>query len=261
MPIDPTPKKPLFEPLPNRRAFEEIARQIRESIYSGVLRPGDKLPSERELASQFGGGRVSVREALRTLEQSGLICIKRGGSGGAFVKDADSSVIAESLYGLLRRSNVSLRDLAEVRMGITRLVLEAAVARFDVLDLELIERQVYDGEEIIEKGIEGSVQLFRERLGETYAGFHRALAKATKNPAFEVLAEALVNIGDALSVENVIPLDAFKDHAKVHRALLEALRTGDLAAALSIMEEHEQRVTAHFSPFFGAKMPLQPLRR
>src|SRR5512136_2169173 len=82
---------PLFQPLPVKRTFMEIANQIRSSIYAKTLKPGDKLPSERELAVQFNVGRISVREALRMLEQAGLIFIKQGSSGGAYVKEADTS--------------------------------------------------------------------------------------------------------------------------------------------------------------------------
>ena len=67
-----------------KRTFKEIERQIREMIYWGALKPGDKLPSEKELASQFRAGRLSVREALRTLEQAGLIVVKQGSTGGSY---------------------------------------------------------------------------------------------------------------------------------------------------------------------------------
>ena len=83
-------KRPIiFDPIPTRRIFEEIADQIRQRIYDGDLKPGDRLPGERDLASQFGVGRMVVREALRTLEEGGLVQIKKGSDGGAFVKEAD----------------------------------------------------------------------------------------------------------------------------------------------------------------------------
>ncbi len=63
----------LFVPFKTKRAFEEIADQIRELIYTGVFKPGHKLPPERELASQFNAGRMVVREALRTLEQADIV--------------------------------------------------------------------------------------------------------------------------------------------------------------------------------------------
>src|SRR4030043_1090812 len=106
-------RKPLFIPLESKRTFEEIADQIRELIYSGTLKPGDRLPSERELAAKFKTGRMVLREALRTLEQSGLIYIKHGSIGGAFIKEIDSSVIKGSISDMLRVGNITLQDLTE----------------------------------------------------------------------------------------------------------------------------------------------------
>ena len=62
----------LFKSIKNKRIFETISEQIKELIYSGVLKPGDKLPSERKLSEQFGTGRMVVREALRILEHAGV---------------------------------------------------------------------------------------------------------------------------------------------------------------------------------------------
>ena len=64
------------------RAFEDIARQIREELLQGRLRPGDRLPAERELAVQFGVSRNTLREALRSLEIAGLITLRKGAAGG-----------------------------------------------------------------------------------------------------------------------------------------------------------------------------------
>jgi len=95
-------KRPIiFDPIPTRRIFEEIVGQIRQRIYDGELKPGDRLPGERDLAIQFGVGLTVVREALRTLEEGGLVQIKKGSDGGAFVKKADSSVATRSLTTLI----------------------------------------------------------------------------------------------------------------------------------------------------------------
>src|SRR5262245_7819270 len=69
------------------RVSEEVVKQVQEAIFSGELKPGDRLPPERELAEQFGLSRMSVRDALRTLESSGLVKIKVGSSGGAFIRE------------------------------------------------------------------------------------------------------------------------------------------------------------------------------
>ena len=143
----------LFTPLNTKRAFDQISDQIRELIYSGVLKPGDKLPSERELGSQFKSGRMVVREALRTLEQAGLIYIKQGSSGGAFVNHAGTKVITRSISDMIRIGNVSLQDLTETRLGIEKVVLELSINKITKDDLDLLEKNIKDSEEKISKGI------------------------------------------------------------------------------------------------------------
>lgn len=77
----------LFKPLKtDQKIFQQISDQIRGLILSGVLKPGNKLPSEKELSNQFNTGRMVVREALRTLEESGLIYVKRGSLGGHLLR-------------------------------------------------------------------------------------------------------------------------------------------------------------------------------
>lgn len=75
-------EKPIFEPFKNnKRAFEEVSSSIKSLIFKGILQPGDKLPSEGELANQFNVGRQTVREALRILELSGFIKVQKGFGG------------------------------------------------------------------------------------------------------------------------------------------------------------------------------------
>ena len=76
---------PIFRPVKSRRLFEEVCEQVRNQIASGALKPGDKLPSERDLALQFDISRSAIREALRNLEFAGLVRLQKGVKGGSFV--------------------------------------------------------------------------------------------------------------------------------------------------------------------------------
>src|SRR5215468_2046364 len=82
-----------FSPVQTTRVFEEIASQVRSQLATGRLRPGDRLPSERDLAQQLGVGRNSVREALRALEVSGILRLHKGGAGGAFIAQPTGEVV------------------------------------------------------------------------------------------------------------------------------------------------------------------------
>ena len=81
-----------------------------------------------------------MREALRVLEQAGLILIKQGSGGGAYVKAADTSAISESVYDLVSRSDISLEDLTEVRLAVEKQILQSAFDKITADDMEMLER-------------------------------------------------------------------------------------------------------------------------
>src|SRR5213595_456802 len=80
---------PAFAPIRPTRASSDVIAQIRRAILSGQYRPGDRLPTERDMAQQFGVSRVTVRDALRALEAHGLVRVKVGGQGGPYVSAPD----------------------------------------------------------------------------------------------------------------------------------------------------------------------------
>ena len=103
-----------------KKIFEQISDQIRELIFSGMLEPGDDCPPEKELSKQFNTARlVRVREALRILEQSGLVSVEQGERGrGTFIKALDATAISRSIStGLVKCGNLSApRGLTETRL-------------------------------------------------------------------------------------------------------------------------------------------------
>ncbi len=84
-----------FRPVRTPRIHEEICRQVRGRLARGQLKPGDKLPPERELALEFGVSRGAVREALRTLENAGLVALRKGMHGGAFIRAGEPALLAQ----------------------------------------------------------------------------------------------------------------------------------------------------------------------
>src|SRR3546814_18835237 len=103
--------------------FEAIAGKILEQIRSGQLETGDRLPPERELAAHIGVGRSAVREALRSLEVAGVVSVRRGTGGGAFVREGGSDGIGASIRSLpLQIGRAACRE----RVGQDRLILGGA---------------------------------------------------------------------------------------------------------------------------------------
>ncbi|RLB00563.1 MAG: FadR family transcriptional regulator, partial [Deltaproteobacteria bacterium] len=117
-------------PSPRRkRLYEEIAEVLKKAILSGDYRVGDKLPSEMELAERFGVSRLVIREAIRYLELSGLIEVRQGATGGAFVRELDSKIIRQNLSDLLFFRKISVSQLYEVRMYVEPEVARLAALR------------------------------------------------------------------------------------------------------------------------------------
>src|SRR6266852_6292423 len=140
--------------LKRRRVHESVAHQIRQAIFSGLLTPGHKLAPERELAVRFQTSRVALREALRALEKEGMITIKRGFGGGAFVADFDSALraLVDSLNTVVKLGHSKSGNLTEVRSILEPVMARLATQRASTEDLRAIEEIVLLQEEELRTG-------------------------------------------------------------------------------------------------------------
>ena len=133
---------PGFVPIAPQRAFEEIAAQIRELVAQGRLKPGDRLPPERELAVRFHVSRNTLREALRALELAGMIELRKGATGGAFVMPGSSGVIVNGLRDLYHLGAITPQHLTEARIWLSEIVVRVACERATDEDLRTLEDNV-----------------------------------------------------------------------------------------------------------------------
>ena len=108
------PYSGLFAPVTVARASSSIADQIRSAIVTGRLTAGERLPPERELAEQFGVSRVTVRDALRALEAMGLIEVRVGARGGAFVTVPTGSVVGQTMSDMMMMQAITAEDVAKI---------------------------------------------------------------------------------------------------------------------------------------------------
>src|SRR3984893_733058 len=140
--------------LKHRRVYESVAEQIRQAIFTGQLATGNKLPPERDMARQFQTSRVALREALRALEQEGMIAIKRGFGGGAFVADFDDALraLTDSLNTVVKLGQAKSGNLAEVRSILEPVMARLATQRASAEDLRAIEEIVLLQEEELRSG-------------------------------------------------------------------------------------------------------------
>lgn len=114
--------RPMFRPARPQRAVDQIVAQVESLLHDGKLRPGDRLPSERALAEQFAVSRNTVREALRILEFNGMLVLKRGSTGGAFVTQPDTGAAARGVVDALDRAGFPARDVKAARASLEALV-------------------------------------------------------------------------------------------------------------------------------------------
>jgi GntR family transcriptional regulator, transcriptional repressor for pyruvate dehydrogenase complex len=122
-------KMPAFTLVKTKRVFEEICDQVRQELAAGTLGPGDKLPPERDLALKFGVSRSAVREALRSLEISGVVRLQKGVKGGAVILQGDADLVTRSFRDMFILGRISLDSLTEARTRVMQMAVELACER------------------------------------------------------------------------------------------------------------------------------------
>jgi DNA-binding FadR family transcriptional regulator len=121
----------MFMPVTIGRASEEVSLQIEAAIMDGRLAPGERLPSEREMQVLFGAGRGVIREAIKTLKQKGLLEVRKGAKGGAYVRQLNMANVSESLALFLKQQPVAPEHLIEFRETLDRAITQMAMSRAD----------------------------------------------------------------------------------------------------------------------------------
>jgi GntR family transcriptional regulator, transcriptional repressor for pyruvate dehydrogenase complex len=218
---------PIFGPARPRRTFEEIINQIKTNIEEGRLKRGDKLPTERALAAQFQVSRNTVREALRTLEISGFIILKRGPTGGAFVAASDPAILNSQLTSALRVTDFSVADLTQAMRAITVMLLDAALPRLNETDLQAMEANIREAEAVIDDPQRRSTILIQ---------FYRLLAEASENKILVTIADSFVD----LLQQWVVRLGSLGGNRVIRsrRAIVRHLRADDAKAARKELDSY-----------------------
>ncbi len=211
------------------RVSEGIAARIKKDVSEGRLTPGSRLPPERQLAQRFNTSRVSVREAYRSLEELGLLSIRRGAEGGAFIAEVGHEPVSRSLSLMLRMGKTSHEELTQAR-----LLLEPSVARLaaehaspeDIEQLRLLLRKQ-------EEAIEGKEDPRRYDLQ-----FHRLVSQCAQNLPLKIVMNALAY----LTVEAISSIDLSRDLQRhvvlFHRRIFDAISRHDGEAAHQVMLRH-----------------------
>jgi len=219
--------------MPVKKKQEKVIRQIEEAILSRKLKPGDKLPSERELQKQNKLGRGTVREALKGLEQKGLIEIKKGAKGGAFIKEVDSAQVSQILAMLIRQRRISVKHLAEFREVVEGNTAAHAAERASTKDIEKLRRLLEKGMQLVDSKIINEKGFYKWELG-----MHLELARISRNPLFEWISGTLyLNLlpySTLLSSSQAAMQEALEDWEDI----VEAIENGEVIRVSSIIKAH-----------------------
>lgn len=219
----------LFAPLKTRRAFEEISVEIKRMIFSGTLKPGDVLPSEGQLAGQFGVSRQTVREALRRLEIAGFIAVQKGASGGPVVVDTILKSIGDLFLDAFQLKSMTTTELTKARIDIEKMILRNVFEANDKETLALMR----ESERETEKRLAEGIPAFGDNLD-----FHRLMAKATKNYVFVILMESMMTVVAHFHSVFRIGSNTIKSAHRAHERILDAIEKGDEALAQAELENH-----------------------
>lgn len=191
----------LFEPVKAGRAGEDIALQIQAAILSGNIKPGEKLPSERELQSLFKTGRGVVREALQVLKHKGLVEILKGSKGGAYVKNLEVVSVSESFALFLRQNHTDPMQIIEFRESLDYVITDLSIAKGTKEEKDLLIEKA----DLLTEAVKTNCQTL-ESLAELDRELNILFAQMTKNPIFEWIMRA-IQLGFS-SMDNALYEDA-----------------------------------------------------
>ncbi len=228
------PAAEYLRPVEAKRASEAIFAQIRDLIISGKLKPGERLPSERDMMYMLGRSRPPIREALRMLENAGFIK-SIPGSGGAVVQTLSTSSVEEPLANMLALSHITKEELLEYRrLNDVTFAGWAAERRTDE-DLEAINANIEkmskvldDPEEFILCDIE----------------FHKLIADAGKNSFAKIVTAVISASVMSMLSTNFADVEEKQGNwqrenvLRVHRKIFEAIQKCDAEAARNATQEH-----------------------
>ena len=225
----------MFSSVKSNKVSEHITEQIRKAIFEGSLKPGDKLPPERKLIETFSVSKVTLREALRSLEVLGFLKIRKGVSGGAFVTEIDMKKASDSFSNFLLFKNLSLSNLSEVRLILEPYVAEKAALAINEEGLKRLEKLNKECDTILKKNIP-----IESRKNEIE--YHRIIGSVSGNPILMFILDFVENL--LIDTKEILQpsKDFSKKVLKAHKRIYEALCERNPEKAREEMVKHVREV-------------------
>lgn len=229
--------------LPRRKRTDEIVDAIKRMIVEHGLAPGDRLPQERDLISQFSASKGTVREALKALEVQGLISVRTGPGGGAFIERMSEGRAMSLLSNFLFAKNLSIANIYEMRKVLEPQLAASATPLIDEAGLKRLEAiiRIYDHEPA------DAAERWNQRMAEL--DFHGVVAEYSDNPILAFTCRFLQRLLKDLTIAQDIyvqPEPVSRQSGIQHqRDLIAAMRRRDAAGAAATLAEHMAEAEQH----------------
>ena len=217
----------MLKAVKRTRKPEEIVSQILKLVRDGALKPGDRLPPERELAQQMNVSRASVREAMRLMDVQGLVIIRPG--AGTFITEDTVEVIVQAFSSLLSGPTSAARDIFEMRLILEPQVVSLAAERASDADIRRMQEILEQQEADISDGGTGV---------EFDSEFHFAIAQATKNSALIAVTHAMSDLLSQSRDSALLSPERSNQSLQSHRRILETIRDRQSKSAEEAMHRH-----------------------
>jgi len=224
----------LLSPPKKAKLHESIVSQLKALIHSKKLAVDDKLPPERELANLFSVSRVVVRESIQALEQAGLIEIRTGPAGGAFVVRNLHKPLVHAASDMLEGGELTLRYFYEARRAIECAIIRLAVDKAKAKDLKgLREINARLLDEIDE----------RDRLRANNADFHMTIAGIAGNPLLTMMLQSILELLDEVYPRSMQSEEYIKNTYARHDGIIKAMEKKDYARCDELMARDTEHTT------------------
>jgi GntR family transcriptional repressor for pyruvate dehydrogenase complex len=222
-----------FKAIKKASLSQQIEKNIKNAIASRIYKPLEKLPSERDLMNQFKVSRATIREALMSLQSSGLIVVKRGVNAGAYVSEINPDPITENFQNLIKFGMINFVHLTEARLYIEPEAARiAAICRTDK-DIEMLNQLL--------KKAEASNKTSGKEARLINIRFHVEIAKVTQNPIIIFISESITQVYSTVIVEltktKLSKSDVIKN-IDAHRYILDSIIENNEKGAFERAKNH-----------------------
>ncbi|MBN2568300.1 MAG: FadR family transcriptional regulator [Deltaproteobacteria bacterium] len=224
-----------FEPIRVKKLAEEVGQRIKRSIFDGTFISGEKLPSEHDMAVQFGVSQITVRQAVRVLESAGIVYTKQGVEGGIFVAKADPTTVSSYLSDMLRLKKVTQSDLFMSRFVFEPDIAATVTENWEKGDLKELEENIKLARRTLSRG---------DGIGARVCNltFHRILCSITKNPVIIFALNAVFDVLEENAFKLKLTDHMIHDEIEEHSVLMKIISARDTNRVRVEMQKHIQKV-------------------